>query len=60
VQVGRRPYSAESIVLVDGRNAKDRHDGVPDELLDRTTVTLDDFAGASEIASEHVTERLGV
>jgi hypothetical protein len=33
--LGCRPHRAQRIILVDGRHAEDRHDGVADELLYR-------------------------
>ncbi len=32
----------ESVVLVEHRDAEDGHDGVPDELLDRAAMSLED------------------
>jgi hypothetical protein len=36
----RSPHSALRVVLVRDRRAEDRHDGIADELLDRTAEPL--------------------
>ena len=55
-----RPHCAQRVVLVCGRHAEDRHDGIADELLDRSPVVLDDCLHPSEVAREQLAERLGV
>jgi hypothetical protein len=40
--LGRRAYCAESVILVCGRNPEGGHDRIPDELLNRAAVPLED------------------
>ncbi len=42
-------YRSHRVVLVERRNAKDRHHGVADELLDGAAVTLEDCARLLEV-----------
>ena len=53
----RRADGALGVVLVRGRRAEERHDRVPDELLDRSAVALELRAHALVVRSE---ERLDV
>ncbi len=46
------------IVLVEGRDPEDGHEGVADVLLDRAAVPLDDCVHDLEVAVEHSTRRL--
>jgi hypothetical protein len=55
--VGGRPHRPESVVLVDLRNAEDLHDGIADELLDGSAVTLDRGAHRVEEALHHSSQR---
>ena len=59
-EVERRPHGALGVVLSRGRRAQDRHDRVPDELLDRAAVELDQSAARVEVAREELAYVLGV
>ena len=48
------------VVLVRGRRAPDRHDGVADELLDRPAVAADDVAREVEVAAQQLARLLRV
>ena len=48
--LGGGAHRPQRVVLVDARNAEDRHDGVADELLDRAAVALE---GRSCIAAKY-------
>ena len=50
----------ERVVLVDDRDAEDRHDRVADELLDRPTVALEDRPHRVEPAAHDRAQRLRV
>ncbi len=54
------PHRAQGIVFVDDRHTEDGHDGVTDELLDRSAVALDDCFHPLEVARQKCTQRLGV
>src|SRR5439155_5176340 len=49
-----RPNGPLRVVAVGERSAEDRHDRVPDELLDRTAVLLDLLLGPAVIQLERV------
>ena len=49
----RCPHRTERVVLVQHRHAEHGHDRVPDELLDRAAVRLDDPLHPLEVAGEH-------
>jgi hypothetical protein len=50
-----RAHGPKSVVLVRNWHAEDRHHRVPDELLDRPAVPLDDRLHAVEVAAENGT-----
>jgi hypothetical protein len=50
-----RSHGAKRVVLVGNRYAEDGHHGVPDELLNRSPVPLDDCLHAIEVAAENRT-----
>jgi hypothetical protein len=60
VHLGGGAYGTKCVVLMQDRDAKDRHDCVADELLDRAAVSLDDSAHLLEVARDDPTQRLGV
>ena len=51
---------ALGIVLVRGRRAEGRHDGIADELLDDAAVALDDLAGHLEVSRQQLADVLGI
>ena len=51
---------ALGIILVSGRRAERRHDGVTDELLDDAAVPLDDLARHLEVAGQQLADVLGI
>src|SRR2546430_671074 len=55
-----RADGAVSVILVRGGNAEHGHDGIPDELLDRGAVGLEDLARPGERARQCGAEDLGV
>ncbi len=55
-----RTHRAESVVLVNDRNAKDRHHLVADELLDGAAVLINHRGGTIEEAGHDEPKRLGV
>ena len=56
----RLENAAQSVVLVYGRDAEDRHHRVADELLNRTAVALDHILRDLEVPRHHSPETLGV
>ncbi len=54
------PDRSLGVVLVARRRAPDGHDRVPDELLDRAAVALDDPAGQLEVPRQEIPHLLGV
>jgi hypothetical protein len=60
VQFGHRTHCSQRIVLVDGRDAEDGHDCVPDELLDAPTVALERPRRGVEVAPHDPARRFGV
>ena len=55
-----RADGTDRVVLVDPRDAEDRHHGVPDELLDRAAVPLEEAAHRVVVTSEDPPEQLRV
>jgi class 3 adenylate cyclase len=55
-----RPHRPQRVVLVQLRDAKDRHHRIADELLHRSTVPLEDALHLVEVPAHHAPERLGV
>ncbi len=55
-----RPHRSQRIVLVDGRQAEHRHDGVADVLLDGPAVRLELGAHDVEVAGHHLPQGFGV
>src|SRR2546421_9483 len=51
-EIERRPHRPLGVVLGRYRSAPDRHDGVPDELLHRAAVALDQCPARVEVAGE--------
>ena len=58
--LGGRPHRAKRVILVQLRNAEDRHYRIADELLDRPAVALDDRAHLGEVAAHQRAHRLWV
>ncbi len=58
--LGRGPDRPKSIVLMEGGDTEDGHDGVADELLDGAAVTLDDRPHHREVAAHDRPHRLRV
>jgi hypothetical protein len=56
----RGQHGAQGVVLVEDGDAEDGHDGVPDELLDRASVPLDDGTHLGEEAGHDAAERLRI
>src|SRR2546430_10115160 len=56
----RRPHRPLGVVLGRYRSAPDRHDGVPDELLHRAAVALDQCPARVEVAGEKLADLLVV
>ena len=54
------PHRPQGVVLVDRGDAEDRHDGIADELLDRSAVALDDAAHRREVPRHQCPQRLWV
>ena len=59
-EVERGPDGPLGVVFGDRRGAPDRHDGVPDELLDRAAVELDQAAAGVEVARQKLPNLLRV
>ena len=55
-----RAHRSQRVVLVQHGDSEDGHDGVPDELLDRPFVALDDRLHLVEVPAHHASQRLGV
>ena len=58
--LSRGPDGPQGIVLMQGRDAEDRHHCVADELLDRSPVTFEHLAHDGEVAAQQAAERLGI
>jgi hypothetical protein len=58
--LARSPECTECVILVHGGNPEDGHDGVADELLDNSTMPLEDPAHGGEVASEDASERFWI
>ncbi len=56
----RRADGAKRVVLMEHRYAEDGHHRIPDELLHRPPVALDDRLHPLEVAREHPAERLRI
>jgi hypothetical protein len=56
----RSTHGAERVVLVQGRDPEDGHDGVADELLHRAAVPLDGRTGRLEVARHDAAQGLGI
>ena len=56
----RGAHRAQCIVFVQLRDPEDGHDGVADELLDRSAVPLDDRLHAFEVARQQPAQRLWI
>ena len=54
------PDRSLGVVLVARRRSPDGHDRVPDELLDRAAVALDDPAGQLEVPRQEIPHLLGI
>ena len=48
------------VILVSGRRAEGRHDGITDELLDDAAISLDDLARHLEVARQQLADVLGI
>jgi hypothetical protein len=59
-QVERGANGPLGVVLACHRRSPDGHDGVADELLDRSPVAFDDCAGRLEVAGEKLADVFGV
>src|SRR5512133_458926 len=59
-ELRRGPHGAKRVVLVHGRDAEDSHHRVPDELLDRAAVSLDDRLRRLKVACHHPPQALRV
>ena len=57
---GRCLHRSQCVVFVQLWNTEDRHDRVPDELLDDTTVALDDILHRIEVPREDAAQRLRI
>src|ERR1700680_2686927 len=53
-------HCAFGVVLLRYRRPPDRHDGVPDEFLDRAAIAIDQRATGFEIPAEQLSNRLSV
>jgi hypothetical protein len=60
VHAGGGPGRPEGVVLVDGGDAEDGHDGVAGELLDRTAVVVDHPPHRLVVDGHDLRQRLGV
>ena len=60
LHAGRCAHGAQGIVLVQDRQAEDRHDRVADVLLDRAAVGLELGPHRVEVAGHQLAQRLGV
>ena len=56
----RRPHGPLRVVLARDRCPPDGHHGIPDELLDRPAIPLDQRPAAIEIAAQEFADLLGV
>ena len=56
----RRKNRAERVVLVEHGHAENGHDGVSDELLDRSSVSFENGLHLVEVAAHHTAERFRV
>ena len=57
---GRRSHGPQRVVLVHPGQAEDRHDRIPDVLLDRPAVALQGGLHGREVQREHLAQRLAV
>ena len=57
---GRGSHGPQRVVLVHPGQAEDRHDRIPDVLLDRPAVALQDGLHRREVQREHLSQRLAV
>ncbi len=56
----RRSHGSQRVVLVHPGQAEDRHDRIPDELLDRPAVALQDGLHRRKVQREHLSQGLAV
>ena len=54
------PHGAQRVVFVRDGNAEDGHDRIPDELLDRPAVSLEDRAKVLEVPAHASAQRLRI
>lgn len=59
-EIERRPDGSLGIVLLGGGGAPDRHDGVPDEFLNRSTVAGDQSTASVKVAGKELPDLLRI